>query len=119
MSEVKLWRYALPSIRGSGWAIFVLGSDGYFSAISDFGNYAYFWRAPGTEDFREFFLRVEWESDYFIQKLSPGPEYDGEETMKEIERALHDLMDRGNIDAHQLEREREALHNDYSIESSE
>jgi hypothetical protein len=83
--NVTLRRYALPSINGEGWAIVVIGSDGYFSAVSDWGNYAYIWGAHGCADFREFLLGREG-SDYIVSKLNPKKEYDGYAT----ERAIKD-----------------------------
>lgn len=81
-SKVRLWRYVLPSIRWEGWAIIILGSDGYFSAVSDFGNYAYRWTAHGCRDFREFILGIG--VDYLVSKISPGTEYSGECTHQRI-----------------------------------
>ena len=37
-------RYNIPSINGEGWAVVVLDlKDGYFSTVSDWGNYSYMW----------------------------------------------------------------------------
>ena len=45
-----LKRYSLPSIKGEGYAEIVLDtSDGYFSTISDFGNYCYHWHNHGYQ----------------------------------------------------------------------
>jgi len=118
MADVKLWRYSLPSIKGSGWAIFVLGSDGYFSSISDFGNYAYLWAHHGKKDFREFLLDVENHWDYFVNKLSPGREYDGEATKKAIHTRLHEMMENGEITIAEVEEEAELLELEYDIEDS-
>lgn len=62
MSNATLRRYALPSVKGEGWAIIVIGSDGYFSTVSDWGNYAYLWTHPGCE-FRHFLAGLD--ADYF------------------------------------------------------
>jgi len=85
MSEpVILRRYVLPSIKGEGWAVFVIGSDGYFSGVTDYGNAAFWWSAHGRKDFREFLLNVDQDWDYFMRKLFPGWEvYDGDATLKE------------------------------------
>lgn len=86
---VVLRRYRLPSTKsGEGWAIIVLGSDGFFSAVSDFDNYAFLWSAHGQPDFRLFLLEAETDDDYFIRKLSPGKVYDGDESEKNIRRAI-------------------------------
>ncbi len=77
-------RYVLPSINGAGWAVFVIGSDGYFSGVTDYGNAAYWWSSHGRKDFREFLLTAAVEWDYFMRKLFPDwEEYDGNATLKE------------------------------------
>lgn len=87
-APVILRRYVVKDgARLEGWAIFVIGSDGYFSSVSDFGNYAYWWSNPGCE-FRRFLTRAAEDPGYFITKLSPGMEYDGEAT----EKAIRDLI---------------------------
>jgi len=83
---VVLRRYVLPSIKGEGWAVFVIGSDGYFSGVTDYGNVAYWWAHHGCKDFREFLLTAAVEWDYFIRKLFPNTweVYDGDATLKEV-----------------------------------
>jgi hypothetical protein len=69
---MKTWHYRIPNDRpGEGWARVVLTSDGMFSAVSDWGHYAYLWTHPGVRDFREFFLNAESEWGYFAKKLRP------------------------------------------------
>lgn len=116
MSDVQLWRYTLPSIKGSGWAIFVLGSDGYFSSVSDFGRYAFMWGAHGCKDFREFLFGAEKDPDYFIGKLSPGEEYDGVATKKAILDRLLEMKKNGDLDRKAYVAEVNAL-KDYDIEN--
>jgi hypothetical protein len=87
----QLWRYVLPSEKGEGWAVFVLGSDGYFSAVSDYGNYAFYWRAHGCDDFRQFLLRAGSSWDYFVGKLSNGEVYDGDASRAAIKEAIAEL----------------------------
>lgn len=69
-SEVKLRRYKIPSVKGEGWAVVVIGSDGYFSAVSDCGNYAHLWSHHGCADFRQFLIRAVEDWEYFARKLS-------------------------------------------------
>ena len=75
-----------------GWAIIVIDTEiGYFSTVSDFGNYAYIWSAPGGE-FRQFL--VELEVDYLRSKLLHGRSetvhVDTEATKKAIREGLRD-----------------------------
>src|SRR4051812_42726931 len=98
MNDVTLRRYSLPSEKGEGWAIVVLGSDGFFSAVSDWGNYAYIWTNPGCE-FRKFLTQVD--ASYFWSKITSGRTtrvFDPEETEKNIDKALWDMMGEGEID---------------------
>lgn len=87
MAPVKFWRYYLPCDHNrEGWAEIVICSTGFFAAVSDYGDYAYAWRATGCEDVREFFLRAPAEWHYFAGKLG-GPRariYDGEGTANAI-----------------------------------
>jgi hypothetical protein len=46
-----------------------MDSTGYFSAVSDYGNYAYQWHAHGAEDFRKFVAGLEDSWDYLAGKL--------------------------------------------------
>ena len=84
----ELWRYRIPNIDGEGWAIFVIGSDGYFSSVSDWGNYAFIWRDHGCKDFREFLLLAEKDWQYFSEKLAHGRVYDGVQTEKLIKETI-------------------------------
>jgi hypothetical protein len=83
--ELVIHRYFLPSIRGEGWAIVYITSLGEFLALSDWGNYGYWWSHHGMKDIRQFFLRAKESPDYFIGKLSAGAdEYDGEQSYKSV-----------------------------------
>lgn len=79
---LHVWQY---SFRGTnnwneGWAEVMLREDGFFSAISDFGNFAYYWplKHTGHADIREFFLRIDW--DYVANKLKPEKHVDSEKS---------------------------------------
>lgn len=83
--ERKLWQYDFPSIKGEGWAKIVLREDGFFAAVSDYGNYAFLWTHHGCDDFRKFFLRVNW--DYLCGKLSRR-ELDPDASFKEVKQEI-------------------------------
>lgn len=60
-APVTLRRYHFPNLNGEGWGTFVLGSDGFFSAVSDYGNYATRWTATGG-DLRRWLARgLDWQ----------------------------------------------------------
>ena len=80
---VQFRRYVLGPEKGQDWAIFVIGSDGYFSAVSDRGDVAHQWPNGGGKgiDFRLFLAGVEREWEYFVRKLFPRELYDPEATL--------------------------------------
>lgn len=85
-TDSALRRYDLPSVRHEGWAIVVIDDAGYFSAVSDYGNYAYYWGAMGVRTLREFLASCD--GSYVLGKISPGYEFDERET----ERAARELV---------------------------
>ncbi len=64
-----LRRYTLePDKKYGTWAIIVIDTKiGYFSVVSDYGNYAFRWTHPGGE-FRKFLAGLE--PDYVYSKLT-------------------------------------------------
>ena len=99
MSDVILRRYHFSSIQGEGWATFVIGSDGYFSAVSDYGNYSYYWPHHGCTDFRQFLVRAPRDWDYFAKKLNPMRGYAVNKTVahcvgREVENFVRKSMGR-------------------------
>ncbi|UAW08084.1 hypothetical protein Mx4_p85 [Myxococcus phage Mx4] len=58
-------------------------SDGYFSTVSDYGNYAYRWGSPGME-FRAFVANLEEDASYVCSKLGRSTWWDGAATVKGI-----------------------------------
>ena len=98
-AAVRLWRYYLPNKSGEGWAEIVIGSNGFFAAVSDYGNYAFAWRHHGETDVRKFFLRAERDWDYFARKL--GGErfqvYDGAVTRRAIREQIVAERRQGNL----------------------
>lgn len=93
-TTIVLHHYRLPSVNGEGWAIITIGSDGTFTALSDYGDWSYAgWSHHGCKDIREFFLRERRSDSYLVTKLCCGHPsllhvYDGEETVKGIKRAI-------------------------------
>lgn len=91
--------------RGEGWAIIVIDTAiGYFSTVSDFGNYSYVWTHPGCE-FRKFLCGLE--VDYLRGKLLMGrnetKHLDGREVEKAIKEAIEErwesMRERGRANA--------------------
>lgn len=88
MVDLKVWQYTLDYVNGEGWAIIILREDGFLSAVSDFGNYAYRWPNHGRSDFREFLLRAERDWDYFAKKLNPNRHLDSEASLNKLREEL-------------------------------
>lgn len=107
--KVHLWRYVIAPApdRTDMGGIVVMGSDGYFSSCSDFGNYAFMWRHHGEQDFRNFVLRCERDADYFINKLHYGVPrvYDCDASKKAVEAYVIDQRRGFNMSAEDARRE--------------
>ncbi len=96
-------RYYLPSENGEGWAEVVITLGGFFSAVSDYGNYAFAWRGFGDRDFRAFLLGAQRDHDYFTKKLQhggdgPGDVYDGPATLARIKGLILRYRREGTFD---------------------
>jgi hypothetical protein len=116
MSEVKLYYYYLPNQKHEGWAEIVVGSNGFFAAVSDYGNYAFAWRHHGCDDFRKFLLRAPSEWSYFASKLGDYElthQYDGEATRASIKTEILTLR-RGR----DMTRDEARIEWDHAVESS-
>lgn len=92
-----LRRYDLKALNSLGpWAIIVIDTDiGYFSAVSDHGNYAFRWSHPGGE-FRAFLAQID--APYAYSKLTrQRTVYDDVETLK----AVKEVLDKRRSDLHE------------------
>src|ERR1700729_2369572 len=67
-----LRKYTLHSVDNEGWAVVVIDTkDGYFSTVSDYGNYSFQWNAIGEgNEFRKFLIGLQ--PDYLHGKLMQG-----------------------------------------------
>lgn len=79
--DPTVWIYKLRDERGHWLARVVMTSDGYFSTVSDYGNYAFWWHAF-EGDFRAFFAQCD--DGYVLGKLAKRDYYDGEATRTRI-----------------------------------
>jgi hypothetical protein len=84
MSDVRVWRYHLPSIKGEGWVIAFLDSIGAFSCLSDWGDYGYRWPQAGwgPGDFRQFFVQCH--DDYVLHKIARRDTYHSDRTLRNV-----------------------------------
>lgn len=75
--------YKIPSDEHGSWAKIIIDDSGYFSTVSDYGNYAFQWTHFGEgTDFRDFLMGLN--ADYLMSKLHLGRpmEFDDEDLRK-------------------------------------
>lgn len=103
MSHPVLRRYKIRNDRG--WAVFVIGSDGYFSVVSDYGNYAFWWSHIGEIDFREFLINLD--HDYVCSKLAQDrqKEYQADSTLESVKEYICEARRRGLFTAEEAREE--------------
>jgi hypothetical protein len=109
MDEIKMWRCAIPSIKGQGWGIFLLDSTGMFAAVTDYGNYAFKWTHHGCDDFREFVIDLKNSPDYVLGKVSHGKEYQGQKTNENIKNEILRARREGYLSEDQAKEEWELV----------
>ena len=73
MAEVLAKSYTLRDENGQWLGQVVLTNDGMFSAVTDWGNFGYSWRAIGDMTFEEFLIQLN--PEYFGDKLFTGMAY--------------------------------------------
>lgn len=112
-NNVKLYRYVLRNEpgQGQGWAIVVLGSDGFFSSISDYGNYCNGWGHHGCADFREFVrdLGRKGEGSYFMGKVGRKDNLNLEATVARLREWLLEYRRDGRITAERYQHDARLL----------
>lgn len=90
MAKASAFRYSIPSVDGEGWGIFLLDRSGIFTAVTDFGNFAYWFSLRENESVEEFLLSTR--PDQILCKIANQDVVDIEETIKYIKENL--LYDR-------------------------
>lgn len=80
MAETWTFRVEKPY----DWAVAFVTEDGFFSTVSDYGNYGHYWPNPGMHILK--FLGTREDPDHLLSKISPHRELDSDAT----NRAIHD-----------------------------
>jgi hypothetical protein len=93
--STTLRKYDLRTASGEWLGRVVIVDDGYFSAITQYGNYAYGWPNHGERDFRTFLCSLE--PDYLCGKLSRADEYDGRATARAVKSKIVGLRRDGYL----------------------
>ncbi|MFH1226819.1 MAG: hypothetical protein V1701_02810 [Planctomycetota bacterium] len=70
--DIKSYSYTLRTDRGHWLAQIVLTDDGFFGAVTDYGNFSYAWRAFG-DNFKVFLSELN--MSYFAIKMASGLSY--------------------------------------------
>ncbi|MDF2563750.1 MAG: hypothetical protein K0Q53_145 [Massilibacillus sp.] len=115
-NDIKIWRYYLPNTERKGWGIFIIDEKGYFSAVTDYGNYAFMWSSFGSDDFREFVIEISNNPGYVLGKVAKK-EYDGEQTCKDIKELIIELRRDGSFAKEEARREWDLLKDNEWLET--
>jgi hypothetical protein len=104
--SATLRKYELRPDKESAWAIIVIDTArGFFSAVSDHGNYGYLWTHPGGE-FRAFLAQCE--KDYVYSKLTHIQRvFDPEGTREAFEKCMKEIEEAQTRPLEWIERERD------------
>lgn len=86
MSKTTAVRYTVPSVDGEGWGIVLFDNTGVFSAVTDFGNFAYWFSLRENESMEEFLISRR--PDQILCKIAREDKIDVEETIKYIKEEL-------------------------------
>lgn len=114
----EVWRYAFPSVKGEGWAIFFLDGAGCFSALSDYGDWAYRWPMGGMgegECLRKFLLRCD--DDYLLRKIAPKQEYDDRATVIAVKETILGMRRERQLDGQEARVEWELIRDNSDLDS--
>lgn len=95
---------------------FVISDDGYFSTVSGWGNYAFYWSHAG-QCFRSFLASID--TDYLLHKISRANEYDGEATGNAVRRHILTSRREGSMDREDARREWDLFLDNERLESRE
>jgi hypothetical protein len=114
--STTLRRYRLRTDKNRWLADIVISDDGYFSTVSDYGNYAFWWGAAG-DCFRSFLADLN--SGYLCSKLGGARQYyDGDATEKAIRRHICEYRRHGWMTKEEAREEWETL-KDYPVDCRE
>lgn len=73
MENVTAKSYTIETEAGSWLGQVILTNDGFYSSVTDYGNFSYVWRHRGEKDIRKFIIGLE--VDYFAAKMYQGISY--------------------------------------------
>lgn len=109
--KTPLTRYYLVRVPGRwGWARIWITDDGCITTISDYGNFGYWFGAPGCE-FRKFLIGVcEW--DYLVRKFTESDKSicNPDASFKKIKRHILEYRRDGHLDRDSAREEWDLLH---------
>lgn len=92
---IATWTFRIE--KTFDWAVAFVTEDGFFSVVSDYGNYGYYWSEPGTHILK--FLGERGNPDYFLSKLSPVQEVNFDATCRAIRDSILQMRRTQGIDS--------------------
>jgi len=113
----QLRRYSLRTERDKWLAEVVISDDGYFSTVSDYGNYAFYWSHAGDCS-RTFLAKIG--EDYMLSKLcGRRSEYDGDRTLASVKEYIVDNRRDGGFSKEDARKEWDLLDEHSDLDSRE
>jgi hypothetical protein len=105
-----LHRYSLihrpdPNSPWRSWAEAVIGADGFFAVVSDYGSWAHGWWHHGEKDARMFWLSMPREVDYFCSKIVKRDHFNTDGTIQFIKEQIIDRRRYGGFTAEEAREE--------------
>ncbi|MEH7186621.1 hypothetical protein [Bacillus toyonensis] len=83
---MEISKYKIPSVNGEGWGVFLFDDTGIFTAITDFGNFSYWFETWNGESMKDFLSgRC---PDQILCKIARENVIDVKETFKYIKEEL-------------------------------
>lgn len=108
--------YDVRGDRGQWLGRFIITDDGYFSTVSDYGNYAFWWSHAGS-CFRRFLTNID--AGYLLGKISRSSEYDGDRTVKAARRHILEQRKEGGVTKEWAREEWDLINDHSSLDSRE
>ncbi|PEW58499.1 hypothetical protein CN448_31425 [Bacillus cereus] len=87
---MEISKYKIPSVNGEGWGVFLFDDTGIFTAITDFGNFSYWFETWKGESMKDFLSSRR--PDQILCKIANEDVIDIDRTIEYIKENL--LMDR-------------------------
>ncbi len=109
-------KYDVRDNEGHWIGRFIITDDGYFSTVSEWGNYAFWWTGGGP-CFRRFLAGLRRDSSYMLSKICGREEYDGDATLLNVKKHIVEERRRGRMTKEEARHEWDLLRSNSWLES--